>query len=238
MTQLNFYVQNGLRLQGRSNAKLIGAADLVALVAKVGAPRVPSSFFVATARHESDLAVNEVDVELDDGHRGFTTKGLFQVSDGWGQRGAPTIAADDARPTENYVVGDDELARVGMKGEDLLDPEISVRAYSRLAEANFDRVLAAWRMTPAGQVATAYDPDLFAYLALGHNEGLAAVSKTIAFHGMRWGAAPGVRSYKGGNGACDVHCLPKAMAGGAAFNCAKCSEYIRHIGAYGDDCLP
>ncbi len=234
MAQLNYYQVGNRMFVGRTeHVKLVSRADIFDAVRKAGS-QIRAGFFDATAVHETNRALNEVDLELTDQHKGFVSRGPYQVSDGWGRRyGGPL---DLTTGTDVYVVADDETIQAGFNGKtnspkqttDLVEATV---VFSRLQQIKLNRIIAAWRMTPAGAAAVELTDDIYAYLALAHNEGLEAALKTIALHGADWG------HYKVRNGACQHHWAPGAMASGVAYGCGDCSEYIRHIGAYGDDCM-
>lgn len=69
------YEVAGVRYPTRDHARLVSPA-FVAATCRISA-RVPAGYFVATARHESGFAANEVDTEPS----GFVSWGLFQISD-------------------------------------------------------------------------------------------------------------------------------------------------------------
>jgi len=79
-----------------------------------------------------------------------------------------------------YQVSAQEALDVGLPHADLLSPMQSTEVFVRLAKRNLDIVLRA-----VGGVAKT--PDVYAYLAIAHNEGLYAVRKTIKLHGLDWG---------------------------------------------------
>lgn len=81
--------------------------------------KIPAQYAVATAQHESDFTVNEVDTEPS----GFVSKGIFQLSD-------------------------EELHEAGLAnpGGDLLTLEGAVDVLATIAGRRLDRILAAAKL--------------------------------------------------------------------------------------------
>lgn len=91
-----------------------------------------------------------------------------------------TIERGGASPTSKglYQVNDGEAASVGEPGANLLDPETCTRVYANLAAGRLES-LRSWG---------ASEPDIWAYLGLAHNQGLAAAHTTIGNYGADWNA--------------------------------------------------
>jgi hypothetical protein len=162
--------------------KIVAAADVVAAWRR-HSTLVPASYALGTAQHETDFTLNERDVE----ESGYVSLGLYQV-------------------------GAEEMAQVGMPlaTHDPFDLEIITLVMVDLAEVRLRRIAdAAWRGGWATLVSNpgSVNPDVWAYLALAHNQGLGACLKTIAAHGLDWAA------YKARN------------------------PQLEDMAAYGDDCV-
>ena len=78
-----------------------------------------------------------------------------------------------------YQLSKSEASDVGMAGADLLDPVLSTRVFAKLQER---RLSAIAKLT--GNVLK--EPDVWAYLAIAHNQGLGACLKTIKMYGLDW----------------------------------------------------
>lgn len=185
-----------------------------------GAPTIAwATYALETARHETSFAWNEVDVEPS----GFTSRGLCQISDGHRFDGGA------------YVKDEDEVTPYCSAKIDLMDPYENIWLMLAKANAHARVILNALKMSTV----TDTKPDLFSFLALAHNEGLGTFDPTskgalgtLARHperGLSWSA------YKLGNVACRVHgSQPDEWY--SPCEDGKCSDYIRRIGHYGDDC--
>lgn len=97
-----------------------------------------------------------------------------------------------------YQIAEDEAAPI-MHGANLCDPVIATLVFARLQERRLDAILA--------HVPNAKQPDVWAYLAIAHNEGLgtwAADGKgalgTICRNGVNW---PGYKARNYGRPICD-----------------------------------
>jgi hypothetical protein len=119
---------------------------------------VSASYALGTAQHETDFTLNEKDTEPS----GYVSMGLYQI-------------------------GAEEMAQVGMPlgSHDPYDLETITIIMVDLAEARLKRIMNAARLTVDLYTPP---PDVWAYLALAHNQGLGACLKTIAAHGMNWSA--------------------------------------------------
>lgn len=138
----------------RKDAQLIKPAAL-AEIARTVDPSVPAAWYVTVAQHESNFAANERDTE----ESGFQSWGLWQVSQ-------------------------EEAARVGRAGVDLLQPGQCLDVFSRLVHAYRMAIRAAVAI-PDGDPDP---PDLWAYVACAHNQGLRAALATISHYGLDWDA--------------------------------------------------
>lgn len=145
----------------RRDAILVTAGDVAAAAARAlnGWP-LTVRYFVATAAHESNYAVNERDTEPadDDGHR-FQSWGIYQISDG-------------------------EKHAVQRPAADLLSLDDATEVMMLLAMRN----RAAIRVAAGLHDADADPSDLPAYLALAHNQGREAARRTILHYGLDWPA--------------------------------------------------
>lgn len=170
MARRTTYELNGKVYEGKDAKRrgaLITDANTVAMFARsLGARSV--KHVVATAQHESGFAANEVDYEEpdEDGHV-FVSKGLYQISDA-------------------------EAQKVGFSGVNLLDPLMATRVFVRLLEHNRDALLASLPPMLRAQLATS--EDIWAYLALAHNEGLGRFAATDA-RGRHAGALTTIYNY-------------------------------------------
>lgn len=112
---------------------------------------IPPRFFVGTAQHETNFAINEIDTEPN----GFVTEGIYQISR-------------------------EEATEVGMPKADLLDLDVATVVFTRLMEKRLSRILS--------KTTHPVKEDVWAYLAIAHNQGLGAALKTIEAHGLDWAA--------------------------------------------------
>lgn len=96
--------------------------------------------------------------EVDTEPSGFVSKGIFQLSD-------------------------DEARSAGMPDADLLSLDDSARVFARISEKRLDALISAAKLDPA-----ALPADVWAYLALAHNQGLGAALKTVKAYGLDWSA--------------------------------------------------
>jgi hypothetical protein len=116
--------------------------------------------------------------EVDTEESGFVSKGIFQLSD-------------------------EEAAEAGRPGADLLNLDQAAAVLAAVAQHRLAAIVVAahldgWTRLPN---------DVWAYLALAHNQGLGAALKTIRLHGLDW------TSYK------------------------KRNSQLAAMAAYGDDCV-
>lgn len=96
--------------------------------------------------------------EVDTEASGYVSKGIFQIS---GQ----------------------EAADAGLAQADLLSLEDATAVFSILCERRLQSLIAVAHLDERDLPA-----DVWAYLALAHNQGLAAAHKTIRAHGLDWAA--------------------------------------------------
>lgn len=116
--------------------------------------RIPAEFALGTAQHESNFTLNEVDTE----ESGFTSKGVFQLSE-------------------------EEANDVDFPEADLLDLEDATKVFCLLCERRLQRIIQV-----ANLHAENLPADVWAYLALAHNQGLDAALKSIERYGLNWTA--------------------------------------------------
>lgn len=117
MSQRQTYARGGVTYKGegaRAAGGIIARPSDVATWARMSTSRISVKYMLATALHETNYAVNEVDVESD----APPTYGLYQVR------------REEARD-------------VGMPGADLLDPVQCTLVFARLAEKNYDAIVDA-----------------------------------------------------------------------------------------------
>ena len=76
MRKEEYITPSGVRSSSRKDAILAPPVQ-VAGASMVFARRIPPRWFVATAEHESGMALNEIDTEAD----GYVSKGIWQLSD-------------------------------------------------------------------------------------------------------------------------------------------------------------
>lgn len=141
----------------RRDAIIVTPDTVVQAVRRCGTS-IAEQYFLGTAKHESNWAVNERDMEPPDssGFR-FVSWGIFQLS--------PEEAAAAGRPSASLLSLDDstyilaqltERRRIAIRAELKIDPE-------------------------------APDPEgIEAYYAIGHNQGSRAMLTTIRLHGVNW----------------------------------------------------
>jgi hypothetical protein len=131
---------------------------------------VPPQFSVGTALHETNYTANELDIEPN----GHTTGGLFMLD-------VPTLSPP--------IIGD--AIAVGMPEKNIYDLADACAVFAALSERRLRRILDATDLWLADHGFGPVDhdnppPDVWAYLALAHNQGLGACLKTIATYGMNW----------------------------------------------------
>jgi len=96
--------------------------------------------------------------EVDTEVSGYVSKGIFQLADG-------------------------EAAEVGFAGANLLELEDSTVVFAALCEKRLKVLVAAVALNMS-----ALPRDIWAYLAMAHNEGLQAALGTLRQHGLDWAA--------------------------------------------------
>jgi hypothetical protein len=159
-------------------------ADIVAEWRKY-ASQVPAQYALGTAQHETDFTLNEKDTEPS----GYVSMGLYQ------------IGVEEMQQTGHANANPYDLEDITIIMVDLAEAR-----YKRLLQVARDRADASVSSSPRG-LSSQQVLDLWAYLALAHNQGLAAAIKTITRHGVGWAA------YKARN------------------------PQLADMGRYGDDCI-
>ena len=81
-----------------------------------------------------------------------------------------------------FQLSKDEAKEMGNPNADLLDLYTSVRIFCRLMEKRLESII------KAANLIAPYPNDIWAYLALCHNQGKAACLKTIKNYGLNWEA--------------------------------------------------
>lgn len=167
----------------RKDAVLATPDQVVQAVRTVGTV-IAEQYFLGTAKHESNWATNERDMEPAD-HRGlrFTSWGLYQLSD-------------------------EEAKTVGRPRAKLLDLQESTWILAKLAEIRRVAIRGALKLE-----AMAPDPDgMEAYLAIAHNLGLSSCITSLRKHGLDWpgykSRNPTLRIVSSGYG---EDCLPRRL---------------------------
>lgn len=106
-----------------------------------------------------------------------------------------------------YQLSTAERAEVGMPHADLLDPDQATHVMIELARRRRLKIRAAARIADGDMD----PPDLYAYLALAHNQGDHAALISIEHHGMSWTEYekrnPKIRIVSSGYGR---DCMPRA----------------------------
>lgn len=117
--------------------------------------------FSIPAQYVLGTAEHESDLtlnEIDTEESGFVSRGIFQVSD-------------------------EECYEVGAGCEvDPLDLSNSCYILVALCERRLDKLIAEASLRPTGP----WPPDIWAYLAIAHNQGLSAACKSIRRFGLNW----------------------------------------------------
>jgi hypothetical protein len=134
---------------------------------------IPPQFAVGTALHESSYTLNEIDLPTA-GSKDHTTGGIFQL---------------DVATFVPINIGD--AAAVGMPDKNIYDLADACAVFAALSERRLRRILDAADLWLADHQYGPLDhfnppPDVWAYLALAHNQGLGACLKTIAAYGLDW----------------------------------------------------
>lgn len=161
--RLEEYVLDGAPpTRDRRAAKLLTGVHVrdvvVAAQARLGLANIDPRYFVATCFHEAGCT-NEWDTE---------------VATASNPTGFTSVGA--------YQLSADEAQRYGYKLVDMLDLTKATECMIMVAEHN-RHVLREYAGITGDD-----PPDMRAYLALGHNQGLGAARKTITAHGMDWDA--------------------------------------------------
>ena len=133
---------------------------------------IPTQFAVGTQLHETNYKINERDIEAS----GHTTGGGFQLD-------VPTFSP--------FVVGD--AVSAGMPDKDVYDLDDACAIFAARARYYLTRIISATNKYNAAQGAAALDEsalpsDIWAYVAIAHNQGLGAALLTIATYGLDWSA--------------------------------------------------
>jgi hypothetical protein len=119
---------------------------------------IPSSYAIATGKHESNNTLNEKDTE----GSGFVSKGIYQISD-------------------------EEEKDAGFSKDDAYDLVKATGILSNLANKRWKVLKAAGEKAKKDGKPYVED-DLPAYLVIAHNQGEGAAEKTIAAYGVDWKA--------------------------------------------------
>lgn len=82
-----------------------------------------------------------------------------------------------------YQLSDGEAAEAGFQHANLLELEDATRVFCILCERRLKRIINVARLAEES-----LPVDVWAYLALAHNQGLSAALKTIELHGLNWAA--------------------------------------------------
>lgn len=146
-------------------AILVRPDDVVQAVRSIGTV-ISESYFLGTAKHETNWCLNERDTEppKPDGTR-VVTWGLYQIEQ-------------------------EEARDVGLRDANLLELEGATRVMIRLAEWRRALIRSHVRLTDHDP-----DPiALEAYLAIAHNMGIGTALTSIRIHGLDWGGPDGFRA--------------------------------------------
>ena len=168
-SRLEEYVLDGLppTTVRRQGAMLVTTQTIASAVTSV----IDAKYFVATAFHESNGALNEVDTEIatQDNPLGFMSYGLYQISS-------------------------EEALAHGFTAEDMIYLDKSTTCMIKLAEQH--RSALRWKLNMAGSApdpdytdsaGVVYDGgDMRAYLAIAHNCGLGVALRSVEAYGMSW----------------------------------------------------
>lgn len=179
MSRIIQFVPDGVRVRvSPGDVAMLWQRMALPALTVAGPLTIPPQYACGTAQHETDYTINEVDTEPS----GFVSKGIFQLSD--------EEAQEAGDPTANMLT---------------LPGAISVLL--PIAQKRVQKLVAAAQAVQGDSLANAMNGDLWAYLALAHNQGLGAALKTIGMHGLDW------RAYKDRN------------------------PHLADMAAYGDDCI-
>lgn len=169
----------------RSAAVLAGNASNPSDAAAAGAAAwlrvegvIPPQFAVGTMRHETNYVVNERDVEPN----GHTTAGVFQLD-------LPTLVP--------FVLGDAVAA--GMPEKNVYDLDDACAIFAARCRYYLARIFAAAADYNSANGIAPFDEsnppaDVWAYVAIAHNQGLGSASSgkgalgSIAQYGLDWSA--------------------------------------------------
>jgi hypothetical protein len=97
--------------------------------------------------------------EVDQEDSGYVSKGIYQLSD-------------------------EEATSIGMPHADLLDLHETTAVMQKISVKRVMAIAKAAKFTSLALL----PPDMWAYLFIAHNQGLAAALKSIALHGLNWEA--------------------------------------------------
>lgn len=126
---------------------------------------IPPQFAVGTALHESSYTVNEHDVEPN----GHETGGVFQLD-------VPSFSS-----SSGIIVGDANAA--GMLEKDVYTLDDACAIFASRCSSYLRRIISAAKLD-AGNL----PPDVWAYVAIAHNQGIGAALKSIQQYGLDWSA--------------------------------------------------
>src|SRR6266567_4824241 len=127
------------------------------IVTVLGPLTISARYAVGTAQRESDFSLNEVDTEPS----GFVSTGIFQLSD-------------------------DERQEVKLPGVDMTTLDGSISVMVPLSQRRMISICQATVNIGGQSITNALRGDLYAYLAIAHNEGLHAALKSIGRYGLDW----------------------------------------------------
>jgi hypothetical protein len=156
------YLADGFAPDGEPHR--VSADDVIASARANSSGRIPMQHFLGSAQHESDLTVNERTAE----GNGQNSDGLYQLNFGEAVRAL--------RPDAN-----------------LLDIDDNTLVFATLADARLTKCVGAANDYNAANGLAALDetnlpPDIWAYVAIAHNQGDAAAVKSISTYGLDWNA--------------------------------------------------
>lgn len=127
-----------------------------------------------------------------------------------------------------FQLGTEEQTQVGMGRTNLYALDDSVLVMGALAQNRLSRI------EVATHALSYHEPDLWAYLAVAHNQGLGACLKTINLHGIDW------TKYKQRNLDDANKALAAAQELGDAIAIAAARDKLAwwlDVFSYGDDCI-
>jgi len=147
---------------------------------------IPPQFAVGSALHESSYTLNEHDVEPN----GHETGGLFQLD-------VPSVSAKSG-----VIVG--AAIETGMVEKSVYVLDDACAMFASICTGYLNRILREANAYRSARGFAPFDPsalpgDVWAYVAIAHNQGIGAAVETIQKYGLNWSGPNGYKARNGDN---------------------------------------